>query len=176
MTAVRRKAPKPREDLSPLLMAAFDRMAKAPLRPIPNWPRSVRIGIDYPLQVCAGDIKTDRDADAHAYICYVLGNLQKRDPPGDPPASCAAYDHAAKVGPAYSRAFSLLGTIRDCSAELAEAGEPAPCLPKAAMQVLQRAARGELVKQHLLEETLSAAETLARQLTDRVLRAPPGLR
>lgn len=100
-----------------------------------------------------------------------VGNLQKRDPPGNPPASCAAYDHAAKVGPAYSRAFDLLGTIRDCSAELAEAGAAVPCLPKAAMQVLQRAARSALVKQRLLDETLSAAEALASQLV-----APPGAR
>lgn len=95
-----------REDLSPLLMAAFDRMAKAPLRPIPNWPRSVRIGVDYPLQVTIDHIETEESANSCAFICYVLGNLQKRDPPGDPPASCAAYDHAAKTGPAYSRAFS----------------------------------------------------------------------
>lgn len=105
------------------------------------------LGIDYPLQVIAdADIETERDADARAYICYVLGNLQERDPPGDPPASCAAYDHAAKAGPAYSRAFNLLGTIRDYSARLVELGESVPCLPKPAMQALQRAARGELVR------------------------------
>lgn len=142
----------------------------------PNWPRSIRIGFNYPLQVTIDHIETEESDDSCAFICYVLGNLQKRDPPGDPPASCAAYDHAAKVGPAYSRAFNLLGTIHDCSAELAEAGEPVPCLPKPAMQVLQRAARGELVKQGLLDETLSAAEALARQLVDRVLREPPGTR
>lgn len=49
-------------------------------------------------------------------------------------------------------------------------------LPKAAMQVLQRAACGELVKQGLLDGTLSAAETLASQLISWVLREPPSAR
>jgi hypothetical protein len=106
----------------------------------------------------------------------VLGHLQKHDPPGDPPATCAAHDQAEKAGADYLHAFSLLGSIRDGSASLAQAGEPVPCLPKPAMQVLQRAARGELVKQSLLDETLSAAEALSRQLTDRVLCKPAGRR
>jgi hypothetical protein len=50
-------------ELSPRLMAAFDRLAKGP-PPIPNWPRCVRIGVDYPVQVTANDIETDQQADA----------------------------------------------------------------------------------------------------------------
>jgi hypothetical protein len=132
-----------RQDLSPRLMAAFDRLAKAP-PPIPNWPRAVRLGVDYPLQVTANDI--DTDADAHAYICYVLGNLQERDLPGDPPATCAAYEHAEKAGPDYSGAYHLLTAIRDATDEWAARGRPdAPALPDATLRILQRAAHGERV-------------------------------
>ena len=162
-----------RQDLPERLMAAFARLD--PKTPVPDWPRSVRIGVDYSLYASGMlNPENDDDADAAAHICFILGHLQKRDPPGDPPATCAAHDHADKAGADYGRAFSLLGTIRDGSADLARAGEPVPCLPKPAMRVLQRAARGELVKQALLIETLAAAETLARQLTDRVLCKPPG--
>jgi hypothetical protein len=154
-----------RQDLSPRLMAAFDRLAKAP-PPIPYWPRSVRIGVDYPLRVCADAIETDEDADAHAYACYVLGNLQARDPKGDPPASCAAYDRAAKAGADYLRAYNLLLAIRDGTDEWAARGHPqAPALPDATLRILQRAARGERVGETVkLALVLDAAEQLSEQL------------
>jgi hypothetical protein len=147
-------------------MAAFDRLAKAP-PPIPNWPRSVRIGVDYPLQVTAGSIETDRDADAHAYACYVLGNLQKRDPKGDPPATCAAQARAERAGPDYSRAHHLLMAIRDATDEWAARGRPnAPALPDATLRILQRAACGERVADAAkLALVLDAAEQLSERLS-----------
>jgi hypothetical protein len=153
-------------ELSPRLMAAFDRLAKAP-PPIPYWPRCVRIGVDYPLQVTAGSIDTDRDADAHAYACYVLGNLQKRDPKGDPPATCAAQARAEKAGLAYSRAYHLLMAIRDATDEWAARGRPnAPALPNTTLRILQRAARGERVADVAkLALVLDAAEQLSERLS-----------
>ncbi len=152
--------------LSPLLQRAFDRLAANP-PPIPSWPRCVRIGVDYPLRVSADDIKTDADADAHAYACYVLGNLQARDPKGDPPATCAAQARAEKAGLAYSRAYHLLMAIRDATDEWAARGRPnAPALPDAALRILQRAARGERVADTAkLALVLDAAEQLSDRLS-----------
>jgi hypothetical protein len=154
-----------RRDLPERLMAAFDRLAKAP-PPIPDWPRSVRLGVDYPLQVTAGTIETDGDADAHAYACYVLGNLQKRDPKGDPPASCAAYARAENAGLDHVRAFILLLAIRDGTDEWRARGRPnAPALPDATLRILQRAARGERVADTAkLALVLDAADQLSARL------------
>jgi hypothetical protein len=71
---------------------------------------------------------------------------KKRDLPGDPPATCAAYEHAEKAGPDYSRAYHLLTAIRDATDEWAARGRPdAPALPDATLRILQRAAHGERV-------------------------------
>jgi hypothetical protein len=161
-------------ELSPRLMAAFDRLAKGP-PPIPNWPRCVRIGVDYPVQVTANDIETDQQADAFAYACYVLGNLRARDPKGDPGADCTAQAQAEKAGPDYSRAYHLLMAIRDATDEWAARGRPdAPALPDATLRILQRAARGERVADAgKLALVLDAAEQLSVRLS-RPLLSPVG--
>jgi hypothetical protein len=114
--------------------------------------------------------ETDEDADAFAWMAVVLGSLQERDPPGDPPATCVAHEKASRAGPAYGQAFQLLGSLRDCSHELTERGKHVVALPTAAMKVLQQAARGERVAdQAELETVLQAGELLSQQLAMRVL-------
>lgn len=85
--------------------------------------------MDYPLRVVLSRaIESDEVADAAARLCCQLGNLRKADPPGDPPATCAAHEVAQKAGPKYARAYSLLGTIRDCSADWQRQDWTAPAL------------------------------------------------
>ena len=162
--------------LSPRLMQAFDRLSRrleaGEKLKIPSWPRSVRLGIDYALRVSGMDPATDAEADSTAWTCMMLCNLAKRDPPGDPPATCAAHDHAARAGADYARAFDLLAQIRDNSAALLAYGEAIPSLPAKPLKLLQAAASGQRLRAEVLEEVLGAAQELADQLGMRVLRLP----
>ena len=129
----------------------------------PTWPRAVRLGVDCATRVGIASIETDEAADQIAYVCFALGNLQQRDPKGDPPATCTALAHAEAAGADYARAFALLGSIRDATAELARSDAAIPALPAAAMRLLQQAARGERVRDgSTLTQVLDAAEQLAR--------------
>jgi hypothetical protein len=74
------RMPKTAPPLSRRLETAFARLD--PATPVPPWPRSVRIGVDYSLRVTGMNPATDRDADSLAYACFVLGNLAECDPPG----------------------------------------------------------------------------------------------
>jgi hypothetical protein len=125
----------------------------------------VRIGIDYSVRVAlsASDLK-EAEADPIARICVTLGALQARDPPGDPPATCAARDLAANSGSDYERAFELLGVMRDSSAALLGRGIPVPALPAPTMQLLQQAPRGEPVADTELRSVLEAAQRLQDRL------------
>jgi len=154
-------------------MAAFDRLAANPptAETLPAWPRSVRLGIDYSVSVAANSIAdmTPGEADSFAWTCTVLGMLQERDPPDDPPATCAAQEAAEKAGPFYAQAFALLGFIRDTTATLLQRGIPVPALPSATMALLQKAARGERVPDAELDGVLEAAQRLRDRLGFRAL-------
>lgn len=172
-SSTRRKKPrrmlKSTQPLSRRLEAAFARLD--PATPVPPWPRAVRVGVDYSLRVTGMNPATDREADSIAYACFVLGNLAKRDPPGDPPASVPAQEAAERVGPDHARAFAALDMIRDSSAILAAAGLAVPALSPEAMRRLQRMARGAGRPD---TEALAAAEALADQLGGLVLIRRPG--
>lgn len=101
------------DHLQPSLRRAFDRLARSGEYPkTPDSSRSIRIGMDYPLQVVLSQaIESDEVADAVAWVYCRLGNLQQADPPGDPPASCAAQRAAERARPRYSRAYHLLNSI-----------------------------------------------------------------
>jgi hypothetical protein len=161
--------PKPAPPLSRRLQAAFARLD--PATPVPSWPRSVRIGVDYSLRVSSMDPATDREADSLAYACFVLGNLAERDPEGDPPATVAAQERARRGGADCARAFDVLAQIRDGSAEWARHGWAVPTLADHTMRILQKAARGERVPQNELAPVLEAAEHVAGQLGSRLLSA-----
>ena len=92
--------PAPRtENRTPAVPAPANRIARLdPATPVPPWPRAVRLGVDYSLRVSGMDPQTDAEADSLAYACFVLGNLAKRDPPGDPPATCSAQERARAGG------------------------------------------------------------------------------
>ena len=161
----------PRETrLPPKLRAAFARLD--PATPVPPWPRSVRIGADYSLRVCGVDPETDTEADSTAFLCFVLGNLAAGDPPGDPPATVTAHERAERAGAGCARAFALLGQIRDGSAGWARHGWPVPTLADHTIKVLQRAARGERVRDDVLTPVLEAAQHVAQELGMRLLAAP----
>jgi hypothetical protein len=159
------------DHIPPRLRRAFERMQDP--GPVPAWPRSVRLGIDYSLRVGIADISTDADADSFAWNCVMLGQLQQRDPPGDPPATCTALEQAERAGPEHARAFHLLGAIRDNSTTLAASGMAVRALPERAMRLLQTAARAEPVPEPVLLEVLDAAQALADQLGFAVLRRFP---
>lgn len=74
------------DHLQPSLRRAFDRLARSGEYPkTPDSSRSIRIGMDYPLQVVLSQaIESDEVADAVAWVYCRLGNLQQADPPGDP--------------------------------------------------------------------------------------------
>jgi hypothetical protein len=163
--------PKTAPPLSRRLKAAFARLD--PATPVPPWPRSVRIGVDYSLRVTGMNPATDREADSLAYACFVLGTLAERDPPGDPPATVAAQERARRSGSDHVRAFDVLAQIRDGSAEWARHDWAVPTLAPHTMRILQRAARGEHVPQDVLAPVLAAAEHVARELGSRLLAAYP---
>jgi hypothetical protein len=117
--------------------------------------------------------QTEREADSLAYACFVLGNLAKRDPPGDPPATCTAQDRAARAGADFARAFDALARIRDGSVEWARRGWAVPTLADHTMRILQRAARGERVREGELTSVLEAAEHVAGELGMRLLATHP---
>jgi hypothetical protein len=164
------RMPKTVPPLSRRLEAAFARLD--PTMPVPDWPRAVRIGVDYSLRVVGMNPETDEEADSLARTCFILGHLQHRDPKGDPPATCTAHDHAARAGADYGRAFDLLGQIRDASAALLAYGEAIPSLPAKPLKLLQAAASGQRLRAEVLEEVLGAAQDLTDQLGMRVLRLP----
>jgi hypothetical protein len=116
------RMPKTAPPLSRRLEAAFARLD--PATPVPPWPRSVRIGVDYSLRVTGMNPATDREADSLAYACFVLGNLGERDPP----ATVTAQERAQRAGADCARAFDLLAQIRDGSAEWARRGWAVPTL------------------------------------------------
>jgi hypothetical protein len=60
----------PTDHLPARLMRAFERLDPATIT-VPDWPRSVRIGIDYALRVTGVNPTTDHEADSLAYVCYV---------------------------------------------------------------------------------------------------------
>lgn len=165
------RMPKPAPSLSRRLEAAFARLD--PATPVPPWPRAVRIGVDYSLRVTGMNPATDREADSLAYACFVLGNLAKRDPPGDPPATVTAQERAQRAGADCARAFDALARIRDGSAEWARRGWAVPTLADHTMRILQRAARGERVREAELTSVLAAAEHVADELGSRLLAADP---
>ena len=163
--------PKTEPPLSRRLEAAFARLD--PATPVPPWPRAVRIGVDYSLRVTGMDPQTDAEADSIAYACFVLGNLAERDPKGDPPATGTAQDRAQRAGADYARAFNALARIRDGSAEWARRGWAVPTLAPHTIKVLQRAARGERIRDDQLGAVLEAAEHVASELGNRLLAAEP---
>ena len=163
--------PKTAPPLSRRLEAALARLD--PATPVPSWPRAVRIGVDYSLRVSGMNPVTDREADSLAYACFVLGNLAKRDPPGDPPATVTAQERAQRAGADCARAFDALARIRDGSAEWARRGWAVPTLADHTMRILQRAARGERVREAELTSVLEAAEHVAGELGSRLLAAGP---
>jgi hypothetical protein len=149
------------------VMAAFQRLGENP-PDVPDWSRSVRIGVDYALRVAG-----PADADSFAYSCYVLGQLQARDPPGDPPATCTAHAAAQQAGPQHATAFSVLGQLRDTQDTLRQHGHDVQDLPEAAWSVLQQAARGEpIADEEALEVVLHQAYRLASQLGMRAIVLP----
>ena len=163
--------PKTAPPLSRRLEAAFARLD--PATPVPPWPRAVRIGVDYSLRVTDMNPTTDREADSVAFACFVLGNLAERDPPGDPPATVTAQERAQRAGADCARAFDLLGQLRDGSAEWARRGWAVPTLAEHTMRILQRAARGERVREDVLAPVLDAAEHVAGELGMRLLATHP---
>ena len=73
------------DHLPPILKRAFDRLVRSGDYPkTSDWSPSIRIGVDYPLQVgLRGGIESDAVADAVARLCCHLGNLRGADgPPG----------------------------------------------------------------------------------------------
>jgi hypothetical protein len=144
-TANRHHQAKP--PLPPKVLAAFRRAPPLP-HPLPRWGRAVRLGIDYALRVAIpDDDASDEAIDSFVWNCIVLAAAAKADlERGDPPPTCTALKIAEAAGPDYSRAYDLLGTIRDCSAEWLERGWATPALPAAIMAILQRAARAEKVE------------------------------
>jgi hypothetical protein len=146
------------------LRSAFARYKQDPNRPLPRYPRAVRLGIDYTLRVTIDDIETDDEVETFVAHVMTLSRLQEKDPPGDPPATCTAFDAAATAGPSYSRAFNLLGIIRDCSAQFTSRQSAVAALPEASMKLLQQAARAEPVEEAELAEVLEAAQRLADRL------------
>jgi hypothetical protein len=160
----RPRTPKPAPPLSRRLQAAFAR-----LDPATPWPRAVRIGVDYSLRVTDMNPATDRDADSLAYACFVLGNLAERDPP----ATVTAQERAQRAGADSARAFDLIGQLRDGSAEWARRGWAVPTLADHTMRILQRAARGERVREAELTSVIEAAEHVARELGRRLLASYP---
>jgi hypothetical protein len=122
------------------LQAAFERLAvKGVQQPLPQWPRQVRVGVDYAARVGIGDITTDEAADTMAWTLTVLANLNHADlERGDPPATSDAMERAEKAGADCARAYSLLLMIRDCS----EDWEAYPALPGPQLKVLQMADEG----------------------------------
>ena len=165
------RMPKPAPPLSRRLEAAFARLD--PATPVPSWPRAVRIGVDYSLRVTDMNPVTDAEADSIAYACFVLGNLAEGDPKGDPPATGTAQDRAQRAGADYARAFDLLGQLRDGSAEWARREWAVPTLAPHTMRILQRAARGERVRDDQLGAVLEAAAHVASELGNRLLAAEP---
>ncbi len=163
--------PKTAPPLSRRLEAAFARLD--PATPVPSWPRAVRIGVDYSLRVTGMDPQTDAEADSIAYACFVLGNLAERDPKGDPPATGTAQDRAQRAGADYARAFNALDQIRDGAVEWARRGWAVPTLAPHTIKVLQRAARGERVRDDQLGAVLEAAEHVASELGNQLLAAEP---
>jgi hypothetical protein len=133
------RMPKTATPLSRRLEAAFVRLD--PATPVPPWPRSVRIGVDYSLRVTGMNPATDREADSLAYACFALGNLAERDPKGDPPASSAAQERARRGGgrlrqilrPARpgARRFSRVGAPRLGRADLGGAHDADPAAGRA---------------------------------------------
>ena len=162
--------PKPTQPLPPRLMRAFDRLAARgdPPEP-PPWGRTIRLATDYSLRVAIDNIRTDTDADAIAALCLTLGLLEQRDPKGDPPATVTAQERAGRAGADCGRAFDLLGQVRDGSDEWARRGWPVPTLADHTMRILQRAARGERVRDDVLASVLEAAEHVAGELGWRLL-------
>jgi hypothetical protein len=165
------RMPKTAPPLSRRLEVAFARLD--PATPVPPWPRAVRIGVDYSLRVSGMDPTTDRDADSLAYACFVLGNLAKRDPEGDPPATVAAQERASRAGAGCARAFDVLAQVRDGADGWARRGWAVPTLADHTMRILQRAARGERVRDEVLAPVLEAAEHVAGELGSRLLAAYP---
>ena len=165
------RMPKPAPPLSRRLEAAFARLD--PATPVPPWPRAIRLGVDYALRVVGMNPQTDAEADGLARTCFILGQLQQRDPPGDPPATCTAHEHVGRAGADCARAFDLLGQIRDGSAEWARYGWAVPTLADHTMRILQRAARGERVRDDVLAPVLAAAEHVAGELGMRLLASYP---
>jgi hypothetical protein len=149
------------------VMLAFQRLAESPPE-TPNWSRTVRLAVDYALRVAG-----PADADAFAYNCYVLGQLQACDPVGDPPATCTAHTAAQQAGPQHASAFSVLGQLRDTQATLREHGLDVQDLPRAAWDVLQQAARGErIADEEALDIVLDQARRLTSQLSLRAIVLP----
>lgn len=163
--------PKTAPPLSRRLQAAFARLD--PATPVPAWPRAVRIGADYALRASGMDPTTDREADGLALVCFILGNLAERDPKGDPPATVTAQERACRAGPDHARAFAALSQLRDASIEWARHGWAVPTLAEHTMRILQRAARGEHVREDVLTPVLAAAEHVAGELGSRLLAADP---
>jgi hypothetical protein len=164
------RMPKTAPPLSRRLEAAFARLD--PATPIPSWPRAVRIGVDYALRVNGMNPQTEAEADSLAYTCFILGNLAKQDPRGDPPATCAAQDRASRAGAAYARAYEALAQLRDGSEEWARRGWDVPTLAPHTIRILQRAARGARVRDEALVSVLEAAEHVAKELGSRLLATP----
>jgi hypothetical protein len=157
------------------LIRAFERLAKRGHTPEPPpWGRTVRLAVDYSLRVTIAGIQSDAAADAIATTCIRLAQLEKRDPRGDPPATCTAHEKARQAGPDYGRAFDLLGHIRDGSAEWIRHGWAFSALAPASMKILQRAARGERVREAELASVLEAAEHVTHELGRRLLTQPRG--
>lgn len=71
------------------------------------------------------------------------------------------------------RAFDLLAQIGDGSADWARRGWAVPTLADHTMRILQRAARGERVREAELASVLEAAEHVAGELGSRLLAAEP---
>jgi hypothetical protein len=155
------------------VMAAFDRLAAGGgVGELPQWGRSIRIGVDYTLRVALPDANSSAEAcDSFAWTCTVLSNWAQRDlERGDPVANCSAQAHAANAGPLHAQAFSLLDMIRDCTDAWIAEGRTYPALPAAQMKVLQAAARGERVNEAELLPVLTKAEELAAILSRPMLK------
>ena len=154
-------------------MEAFDRIeAKGGIGELPQWGRSIRIGVDYAVRIgMPGEDASAEACDSWAWICCVLGNLAQKDlERGDPMASCEAQEHAAKAGPLNTEAFSLLDQIRDCTDHWIRQGRTYPALPAAQMKVLQAAARGKQVSEEELAPVLKKAQELTGILSRPLLR------
>jgi hypothetical protein len=154
------------------LQAAFERLAAAGglRRPLPQWPRQIRIGIDYAARVGVADITTDEAADTLAWTLTVLANLNAADlERGDPPANRDAIEHAEKAGADRARAYTLLLTIRDCSEDWERRGEAYPALPAPQLEILQKAAKGQRLAADKIGPVLVKAEELVGILSTDIL-------